>query len=83
MPVMVWLALMALLAVTVVAAYIPLGLGNGAISMSVAAIKVALIMLFFMKLRSSSALLRLTSMAGLFWLIFMFTLTASDYLTRP
>ena len=31
----------------------------------------------------SSALLRLASVAGLFWLVLMFGLTASDYLTRP
>jgi caa(3)-type oxidase subunit IV len=51
--------------------------------MAIAAAKVALILLFFMKLRSSSALVRLASLAGLFWLVFMFALTAGDYLTRP
>jgi hypothetical protein len=35
-----------------------------------------------MKLRSSSELLRLAALAGVFWLSFMFMLTASDYLTR-
>jgi caa(3)-type oxidase subunit IV len=50
--------------------------------MAIAAAKVALILLFFMKLRSSSALVRLASLAGLFWLVFMFALTAGDYLTR-
>lgn len=78
----IWLALLALLGVTVAAAFVPLGLGNGLISSSVAAFKVALIMIFFMKLKSSSPLLRLASLAGVFWLIFMFSLTASDYLTR-
>jgi cytochrome c oxidase subunit 4 len=81
-PLAIWLALLALLGVTVGAAFVPLGAGNGLISSSVAAIKVALIMIFFMKLKSSSSLLRLTSLAGLFWLIFLFSLTASDYLTR-
>jgi len=82
MPGAVWLALLALLALTVGSAFIPLGLGNGLINASVAAIKVALVMVFFMKLRSSSGLLRLAALAGMFWLILMFVLTASDYLTR-
>jgi cytochrome c oxidase subunit 4 len=82
LPALIWLALLALLGVTVGAAFVPLGVGNGLISSSVAAIKVALIMVFFMKLKSSSPLLRLASLAGLFWLMFLFSLTASDYLTR-
>jgi cytochrome c oxidase subunit 4 len=81
-PCIIWLVLLALLAVTVVAAYVPLGIGNGIASMSIAAVKVALIMTFFMKLKSSSPLVRLLSLSGAFWLIFLFSLTASDYLTR-
>jgi cytochrome c oxidase subunit 4 len=79
----VWVALGVLLAITVISAYIPLGALNGIMNLGIAAVKVALILLFFMKLRSSSALIRLTSLAGLFWLVFMFALTAGDYLTRP
>jgi cytochrome c oxidase subunit 4 len=78
----VWIALSALLAATVISAYIPLGAINTILNMAIAAAKVALILVFFMKLRSSSALIRLASLAGLFWLLFMFSLTAGDYLTR-
>jgi cytochrome c oxidase subunit 4 len=82
MPAAVWLALLALLAITVSASYLPLGPGNGIVSMGVVVCKAALILYFFMKLRSSSTLLRLASLVGLFWLIFGFSLTFSDYLTR-
>lgn len=82
LPALVWLALSALLAATVGSAYVPLGAFNTILNMGIAAAKVALILLFFMKLTSSSALIRLASMAGLFWLAFMFALTAGDYLTR-
>ena len=78
----VWVALGVLLAATVISAYIPLGTFNTIINLAVAAAKVALILVFFMKLRSSSALIRITSLAGLFWLVFLFSLTAGDYLTR-
>jgi cytochrome c oxidase subunit 4 len=81
-PGMVWLALAALLATTVITAYIPLGALNSVISMAIAATKAALILIFFMKLKTSSALARLASLAGLFWLVLMFCLTAGDYLTR-
>lgn len=78
----VWLGLLGLLAATVISAYIPLGTFNTILNMAIAAAKVALILVFFMKLGSSSALVRLASLAGLFWLVFMFSLTAGDYLTR-
>jgi cytochrome c oxidase subunit 4 len=81
-PGIVWLALLLLLALTVGTAYVPLGIFNTVMNMTIAAIKVALVLLFFMKLRSASALLRLAALAGLFWLAFMFVLTAGDYLTR-
>ena len=71
-----------LLAGTVASAYVPMGIFNTIVNLAIAALKVALIMLFFMKLRSSSPLLRLSALAGLFWLIFMFALTGSDYFTR-
>ncbi len=81
-PGLVWLALSVLLTATVASAYIPLGAVNTVLNMAIAAAKVALILLFFMKLTSSSALIRLVSLAGMFWLAFMFALTAGDFLTR-
>lgn len=83
MPAAIWLALLLLLAITIGAAYLPLGPGNGVVSMGIAACKAALILLFFfMKLKTSSALLRLASLAGVFWLVLMFSLTFGDYLSR-
>jgi hypothetical protein len=35
-----------------------------------------------MEVRTSSPLIRLASMAGLFWLILMFSLAGADYFTR-
>jgi cytochrome c oxidase subunit 4 len=82
-PLLVWIALCVLLAATVGSAFVPLGLFNSVINLVIAALKAGLIALFFMELRHSSMLLRLAAMAGLFWLVFMFTLTAVDYLMRP
>lgn len=77
-----WFVLMVLLALTVGSAFIPMGVFNGIINMAIAAIKVIVVLLFFMKLRWSSPLLRLTAGAGVLWLIFMFALSGSDYFTR-
>jgi cytochrome c oxidase subunit IV len=82
MPLIIWAALLLLLAATVGSAFVPLGPFNAIINIGIAAAKTVLVLLFFMKLRSSSALLRLAALAGVFWLSFMFMLTASDYLTR-
>jgi cytochrome c oxidase subunit 4 len=82
MPLIIWAALLLLLAATVGSAFVPLGPFNAIINIGIAAAKTGLVLLFFMKLRSSSELLRLAALAGVFWLSFMFMLTASDYLTR-
>jgi caa(3)-type oxidase subunit IV len=81
-PLAVWFALILLLIATVSSAYIPLGIFNGIINMTIAGIKVALVVLFFMEVRTSSPLIRLASMAGLFWRILMFSLAGADYYTR-
>lgn len=81
-PSLIWLALMLLLGLTVGSAYIPLGPGNGAINYGVAVAKAALVLVFFMHLDRSRPLIRLTALAGLFWLLFLFSLSFGDYLTR-
>ena len=81
-PSLIWLALMLLLGLTVGSAYIPLGIGNGLINYGVAVAKAALVVIFFMHLDRSRALVCLAAMAGLFWLVFMFSLSLGDYLTR-
>ena len=80
--VLVWLALLALLAITWASAYIHIGWGNAAINMGIAATKAMLVAVFFMHLRRGTALSRLFAAAGVFWLAILFTLTLSDYLTR-
>ena len=81
-PSLIWLAPMLLLGLTVGSAYVPLGIGNGLINYGVAVAKAALVVIFFMHLDRSRALVRLAATAGLFWLVFMFSLSLGDYLTR-
>lgn len=81
-PLLVWLALLILLGLTVGSAYVSLGILNSIINLVIAAAKVALVAALFMKLTASSVLVRLASIAGLFWLMFLFVMTGADYLTR-
>lgn len=77
-----WLVLLVMFAANASLAYVPLGDMNAAVHMSIAAVMIVLLALFFMDFKSYSPLLRLAALAGLFWLIFMFALTAADYVTR-
>jgi cytochrome c oxidase subunit 4 len=78
-----WLALMALLALTVFSAYLPLGAGNTVVAMIIAATKAALVAAIFMELRERNPLTLVFAAAGFFWLGIMLWLAFSDYMTRP
>ena len=58
--VLVWLALIALLLLTLGSAYLRLGWANGAINIAIAVIKALLVMIFLMHLRSGHYLLRIS-----------------------
>jgi cytochrome c oxidase subunit 4 len=63
-------------------AFIDLGQWNPAVALTIAVIKATLVILFFMHVRYSSRLTKLTVAAGFFWLLIMITMSLSDYLTR-
>ncbi|HEY2101793.1 MAG TPA: cytochrome C oxidase subunit IV family protein [Chthoniobacterales bacterium] len=75
-------ALLALLGLTIAAAYINLGPMNTAVAMTISLTKAALIMLFFMHVRYSKSLLWIFVGAGFFWLSIMLVLAMSDYMSR-
>ena len=57
------------------------GIGTPVI-LTLAVVQMILVMLVFMELRRSNKLVRLFAVAGFFWLLIQFTLTAGDYLMR-
>ena len=81
-PLAIWLALLVLLAISAASAYMPLGHFNAPLNLLIAAVMVLLLAAYLMNLRASNALVRLIAASGLFWLIFMFALTFTDYLSR-
>jgi cytochrome c oxidase subunit 4 len=76
-------ALLALLVVTVVVAELNLGLVAFLVAVTVATVKAVLILLYFMHVRYSPPLTWLVAGAAFFWLAILFSLTLSDYYTRP
>ena len=75
-------ALFLLLGATVGATYAPLGPFAPVVALGIAAIKAALVALFFMHVRYASPLVRLAAAAGLVWLTILMLLTAADFAIR-
>ncbi len=80
----VFLALFALAALSVLVAFWS-ALGGLAIlaCLAIAFVMAALVMTFFMHLRSAMSVMMLAGLAGVVWLAILFGLTMADYLTRP
>ena len=74
--------LMALLLLTVVASYFPLGMWRGTVAMLIAVVKTLLVALYFMHLRYSTTLTHAASVVGILWLSLLIGLSLTDYLTR-
>ncbi len=77
-----WVGLIALLALTLGSAFIPMGLFNGVVNLAIAALKALVVAVFFMHLRHASGLLRLAAVIGLFMLGLLVVLSSADYATR-
>ena len=74
--------LLVLLVLTVGAAQLDLRPLNSVIAITIAVVKALLVILFFMHLRFSSRIIWLYVIAGVFWLVLLFSFTLGDYLTR-
>jgi cytochrome c oxidase subunit IV len=78
----VFLALMALTALTVGAAFIDMGNANTLVALGIAALKATLVILFFMHVKGNTKLVPIVILAGLFFLFLLFAFLAADYGTR-
>lgn len=74
--------LMGLTALTVFAAFHHLGIFNFPVAIGIAITKGTLVVLFFMHAKYSSRLTKLFVGMSFFFLIILFTLTLTDYLSR-
>jgi len=74
--------LMVFTVITVAVAFINLGTLNFPIALGIAITKATLVILFFMHLKYSSRMTKLICGTAFFFLIVLFGLTLSDYLSR-
>ncbi len=78
----IFFALLVLTGVTVGVAYVDLGPLNDVVAMAIAVFKASLVVLFFMHVKNSRRMTKITVVSSLFWLLILFGLTLSDYWTR-
>ncbi len=78
----VGVALLILTGTTVGVSYIDLGVFNAVVALAIAVIKMLLVVLFFMHVKYSPRLTKLTVLAGVFVFIVLVGMTLTDYMTR-
>jgi cytochrome c oxidase subunit IV len=74
--------LLVLTATTVAASYIEMGIFNPIVALGIAVIKAMLVVLFFMHVKYSPRLTKLTVGAGVFTFLVLIGMTLADYFTR-
>jgi cytochrome c oxidase subunit IV len=78
----IFASLMVLTAITVAVAYYDLGPLNTIVALSIAVMKAALVILYFMHVRYSPSLTKLVVAGSFLWLFIMLSITMSDYISR-
>ena len=78
----VFVALLVLLALTVVVAGFDLGPLNIFAAMAIAAVKAALVVLYFMQAKRSTWIIKVYAGAAVVWLMIATVITFADYVTR-
>jgi cytochrome c oxidase subunit 4 len=79
---LVFLALIVGTGLTVAAAKMDMGPLNNVVMLVIACTKATLVILFFMHVRWSSRLTWVVAVSGFFWLLILFSLGMSDYMSR-
>jgi len=80
--VIAWAVLLLLLGLSVLSAYLPIGIFHPVVSFGIALTQAALVFILFMKLRGRPSLKWVFAGVGFFWLFVLFALSAADYFTR-
>jgi cytochrome c oxidase subunit IV len=79
---LIWAALLCLLFLSLGLAYVPMGVFTPIAGIVIAFAKAGLVVLLFMELASSKALIRLAALAGVVFVAALFTFTFADVLLR-
>jgi cytochrome c oxidase subunit 4 len=80
--VIILLALLVGTAATVGVSFVDLGVWNPVLALAIACTKATLVVLFFMNVKHSTKLTKLTVFCGIFMFLALIGMTLSDYFTR-
>jgi cytochrome c oxidase subunit IV len=80
--IMVFAALLAGTGLTYAAALVDFGFFNNVVMLAIAVTKMSLVVLYFMGVRWNTRLTWVVAGSGFFFLLIMFTITMSDYMSR-
>lgn len=78
----IFFALLVLTTLTVAASFVEMGVFNPIVALAIAVVKAVLVVLFFMHVKYSTRLTKLTVGAGIFTFMVLISLTLADYFTR-
>jgi cytochrome c oxidase subunit IV len=78
----IFAALMIGTGLTILVAFFDLGFLNNVVMLAIACTKATLVVLYFMHVRWSSRLTWVVAGSGFFFLLILFTITMSDYMSR-
>lgn len=77
-----WLVLLVLTGLSILSAYLGLGVYAPVVQFGIAATQAAIVFILFMRLRGPPSLKWIFAGAGFFWLSFLYGLSMTDYATR-
>ena len=80
--IVIFAVLLVLTATTVGASYIEMGVFNPIVALFIGVVKATLVVLFFMGVKYSTKLTKLTVFAGLFTFLALMGMTLADYISR-
>ena len=74
--------LLVMTAITCGVSYIDLGVFNAVVALAIAVFKASLVVLFFMHIKYSTKLTKLTVISGIFIFLGLISMTMADYISR-
>jgi cytochrome c oxidase subunit 4 len=80
--VVAWLILLLLTGLSVISAFLQLGVFGPIVQFGIAGTQAAIVFILFMRLKGPPSLKWLFAGAGFFWLLFLYGLSMTDYATR-
>jgi cytochrome c oxidase subunit 4 len=77
-----WLALLLLTGISMLTAFLGLGLWTPVVQFGIAAVQAGILFVLFMRLKGPPSLKWVFAGTGFFWLLFLFGLSMTDYASR-